>query len=75
MAGDINKSGAAAMERAVAELGRSRRQVYALAVLLAPAQTSLDMSLALTCNLHLSMQFYFMTTSNHWQEIVQIHKA
>jgi hypothetical protein len=28
MAGEINKSGAAAMDRAVAELGRSRRQVY-----------------------------------------------
>ena len=46
MAGKINKSGAAAMDRAVAELGQSRRQVYTLAELLAPAQTSLDMSLA-----------------------------
>lgn len=67
MAGEINKSGAAAMERAVAELVRSRRQVYTPAVLLAPAQTSLDMSLALTCHLHLSMQFNFMTTSNRWR--------
>jgi hypothetical protein len=28
MAGEINKSGGAAMDRAVAELGRSRRQLY-----------------------------------------------
>lgn len=57
MAGEINKSGAAAMDRAVAELGRSRQQVYTLAELLAPAQTALDMSLTWTCHLHLSMQF------------------
>nr|OAP88461.1 hypothetical protein A4U53_35095 [Rhizobium leguminosarum] len=67
MAGGIKKSGAATMDRAVAELGRSRRQVYTLADLLAPAQTSPDMSLATTCHLHLSMQSFFMTMSNRWR--------
>ncbi|MGO7704692.1 hypothetical protein ACC718_39315 [Rhizobium ruizarguesonis] len=37
MAGEINKSGAAAMDRAVAELGRSRRQFYIPFQLVTPA--------------------------------------
>lgn len=46
--------------------GRGGNSTLALADLLAPAQTSPERSLATTCHLHLSMQFYFMTMSNRW---------